>query len=81
MGLEKCFEAIDPAADAARWREIGSRLADHLAAKAGLSKGAIAEASFITPSCGTGSMEVADAERVFDILGETSRALKARYRF
>jgi ketosteroid isomerase-like protein len=57
------------------------RLATGLSAKAGIPKARLAEDSFITPSCGTGSMEAADAERVFDVLAETSRALKARYGF
>jgi hypothetical protein len=35
----------------------------------------------ITPSCGTGSMDVADAEKVFALLGQTSKALKVKYGF
>ena len=57
------------------------KLSDHLAGKAGIEKSTIAEQAFITPSCGTGSMEPQDAERVFDILRGTSRALKERYGF
>ena len=41
----------------------------------------MARQAFVTPSCGTGSMDRADAERVFDVLRETSEALKARYGF
>jgi len=57
------------------------KLTDHLSQRAGIDKQVIVEQAFITPSCGTGSMEVADAERVFKILGETSKALKAKYGF
>ncbi len=57
------------------------RLTDHLAEKAGIDKQTIVEQAFITPSCGTGSMEVADAERVFKLLGETSSMLRQRYGF
>jgi len=55
------------------------KLVDNLVTKTGLNKQQILEQSVITPSCGTGSMDVADAERVFDILGQTSKALKAKY--
>lgn len=55
--------------------------ADHLASKAGIDKQLIAEQAIITPSCGTGSLAVADAEKVFDLLGKTAAALKAKYRF
>jgi len=34
--------------------------------------------SIITPSCGTGSMRVKAAERVFELLGKTATALKER---
>ena len=57
------------------------RMADNLSQKAGIDKGIIAEQALITPSCGTGSLEVQDAERVFKLLGETSAALKQKYGF
>jgi len=57
------------------------KVTDHLSKTAGIDKKTIACQALITPSCGTGSMEVADAERVFRLLGETSRALKKRYGF
>jgi hypothetical protein len=57
------------------------KVSDHLASKLGIDKKTILEQAFITPSCGTGSMDVADAERVFKLLGETSKALKAKYGF
>jgi hypothetical protein len=33
----------------------------------------------LTGSCGTGSMEVADAEKVFATTGELSQVLRAKY--
>jgi hypothetical protein len=54
---------------------------DHLAKRAGIEKQRVIEQSLVTPSCGTGSMEVADSEKVFRLLGDLSGALKARYGF
>lgn len=51
---------------------------DNLAQAAGISRDLILRQAFITPSCGTGSLPVADAELVFKLLGETSQALRAR---
>ena len=53
----------------------------HLADKAHIDRTLIVEQALITPSCGTGSLEVGDAERIFQLLGETSRALRAKYGF
>lgn len=53
-------------------------VANNLAQKAGIPTQALLEQAIITPSCGTGSMEVADAERVFKLLAETSQALRSR---
>ena len=66
---------------AATLAEKYERLAENLSRKSGVDPETIARQSFITPSCGTGSMERADAERVFDVLRETSAALKARHGF
>lgn len=44
----------------------------------GLDKGQIYNQSIITPSCGTGSMRIDLAEKVFDMLGKTAGALRAR---
>jgi hypothetical protein len=55
-------------------------MADNLAAK-GIDKQLILELAMITPSCGTGSLEVADAEKVLTMLGELSKALKAKHGF
>jgi hypothetical protein len=54
-------------------------LTDNLSKKAGIDKKIIVEQSFVTPSCGTGSMDIKDAERVFDTLRETSQTLKKKY--
>lgn len=57
------------------------KMMDNLSAKADIPKQTILEQAIITPSCGTGSMDVEDAERVFQLLGETSKAMKAKYGF
>jgi hypothetical protein len=54
------------------------RLVANLAKVTGLEAGRIARQAMITPSCGTGSLPVADAERVFSLLGQTSQALRKR---
>ncbi len=54
---------------------------DHLAERAGIERQVLVEQAFITPSCGTGSMDVADAESVFDLLGKTSQVLREKYGF
>jgi hypothetical protein len=51
---------------------------DGLAKATGLDRELIINQAAITPSCGTGSLPVADAELVFSLLGQTSQALKAR---
>ena len=56
------------------------RVAHGLAAK-GIDQQLILEQAMITPSCGTGSMEVVDAEKVFRLLGEVSGALRAKHGF
>jgi hypothetical protein len=53
---------------------------DHLAGQ-GIDKQLIAEQAFITPSCGTGSMEPADAEKVFETTRLLSAAMRDRYKF
>ena len=49
---------------------------ENLAKAIGLSKEQIMKQAFITPSCGTGSLPVADAEKVFSLLRQTSEALR-----
>jgi hypothetical protein len=56
------------------------KVADHLAGK-GIAKGIICEQAIITPSCGTGSLEVADAEKVFGALRSVSEALRSKHGF
>jgi hypothetical protein len=57
------------------------KVVDNLVARSGLDRQLVREQTIITPSCGTGSMDVADAERVFDLDGKLSQALKAKYGF
>lgn len=54
---------------------------ENLAQKAGVSKQQIVEQAFITPSCGTGSLAVADAEKVFTTLREVSQVMRSKYKF
>ncbi len=56
------------------------KMADNLVAK-GIDGKQIAEQAILTPSCGTGSMEVGDAEKVFQMLPLVSKALRAKYGF
>ena len=56
------------------------KVVDHLAAQ-GIDKQQILEQALITPSCGTGSMEEADAEKVFEMTKKVSDALKEKYNF
>jgi hypothetical protein len=56
------------------------KVMDGLAAT-GISKQLIIEQAILTPSCGTGSLEVEDAERVFKLLSELSKRMKEKYNF
>jgi hypothetical protein len=51
---------------------------NHLAAAAGLDRELILRQALVTPSCGTGSLPVADAERVFSTLRELSVLLREK---
>jgi hypothetical protein len=51
---------------------------DNLAKATGLDRNLILQQAMITPSCGTGSLPVADAELVFDLLGKTYKTVQAR---
>jgi hypothetical protein len=53
-------------------------LMDKLAAK-GIDKNLITDRAILTPACGTGSLEAADAEKVFETLSSLSRAMKKKY--
>ena len=51
---------------------------DNLASK-GIDKNLIRTQSIITPSCGTGSLEVADADKVFKMVKELTKRMKEKY--
>ena len=51
---------------------------DHLASK-GIDKQLILDQTIITPSCGTGSMDPADAEQVFALTSALSKAMRETY--
>ena len=55
------------------------KVMDNLTEKTGVDKKVILEQAVITPSCGTGSMEEADAEKVFDLTGKLSNKMKEKY--
>jgi hypothetical protein len=48
----------------------------NLAKASGLDRDLIVRQALVTPSCGTGSLPVPDAERVFSLLRQTSEALR-----
>jgi methionine synthase II (cobalamin-independent) len=52
---------------------------DKLAGVTGLDKSVIAEQAVLTPSCGTGSLSVAEADKVFDTLGKITKRMKSKY--
>jgi hypothetical protein len=51
---------------------------DRLAAL-GIDKKLIIKQAVVSPSCGTGSMDTEDAEKVFDLLNKLSKHMKAKY--
>ena len=51
---------------------------DNLASK-GIDKKLIISQAIITPSCGTGSLSVEDAEKVFKLVKELSKKMKEKY--
>jgi len=56
------------------------KMADNLARK-GIDKHLILEQALITPSCGTGSLRVSDAEKVIQTLRAVSEALRSKHGF
>ncbi len=54
------------------------KLIDFLASK-DISKQLITEQAIITPSCGTGSMNIEDAEKVFDMVKQLTARMKGKY--
>lgn len=77
---------IVPTSKAIREQSIDSlvhhfeKMMDKLASK-GIDKQLIAEQAIITPSCGTGSMEPADAEKVFEMVSLLSKTMRSKYGF
>jgi hypothetical protein len=57
------------------------RLVLHMGERTGVEVQVVREGAFITPSCGTGSMDLADAERVFELLGQVSEGLREKHGF
>jgi hypothetical protein len=55
-------------------------LIDHLASR-GIDRRLIVEQAVVTPSCGTGSMEPGDAEKVFEMTQALSKAMRKKYSF
>ncbi len=56
------------------------KMLDNLASK-GIDKRLIAEQAIVTPSCGTGSMDPADAEKVFEMVSSLSKTMRQKYGF
>ena len=56
------------------------KMMDNLAAK-GIDKKLIVQQAIITPSCGTGSMDPADAIKVFETAAALSKLMKSKYGF
>jgi len=52
------------------------RMVDNLVQKSGVDRELVYRQTMLTGSCGTGSMAVADAERVFQLTGELGTALR-----
>ncbi len=77
---------VVPTSKAIQEQTVGSmvvhleKMMDNLAAQ-GVDKQQITEQAIITPSCGTGSMEPADADKVFEMTDLLSRAMKEKYGF
>jgi hypothetical protein len=77
---------IIPTSTAIREQEVNSledrfeKLMEHLAAQ-GIDRELIREQALITPSCGTGSMNPEDAERVFRMTELLTRRMKEKYNY
>ncbi|GBU27009.1 hypothetical protein R84B8_00529 [Treponema sp. R8-4-B8] len=54
------------------------KVMDNLASK-GIDKKLIIDQAMITPSCGTGSLAAADAEKVFSLLCDLTKRMKEKY--
>jgi len=75
---------IVPTSKVIRDQTVGSleakleEVMDNLARR-GIDKQLIIEQAIITPSCGTGSMDVNDAEKVFELTNLLSKRMKEKY--
>ena len=56
------------------------KMMDNLASK-GIDKQLIVEQAIITPSCGAGTMEPADAKKVFEMTQALCKAMREKYKF
>ncbi|MCL2269810.1 MAG: hypothetical protein FWC24_00560 [Treponema sp.] len=50
-------------------------------ASRGIDKNLIVQQAMITPSCGTGSLAVQDAEKVFSLMAALTKRMKEKYKF
>ncbi len=53
---------------------------DRLASK-GIDRNLILQQAMITPSCGTGSLPVDAAEKVFSLMADLTKRMKEKYKF
>jgi hypothetical protein len=56
------------------------KVMDNLASR-GIDKNLIVQQAIITPSCGTGSLVASDAEKVFSLMADLTKRMKAKYGF
>ncbi|HNR88046.1 MAG TPA: hypothetical protein PKM65_06875 [Spirochaetota bacterium] len=77
-GIVPTSEAIR-SNDAASLADRFGPLAADLAKKAGIDLAKIYASAMVTPSCGTGSLPVADAVKVFEVLKALPGELRTRY--
>ncbi|MDR3165672.1 MAG: hypothetical protein LBU13_08845 [Synergistaceae bacterium] len=59
--------------------EVLERNIEKLAGVSGVDKKIIAEQAVLTPSCGTGSLSVEEADKVFDLLPKISAKMRTKY--
>jgi hypothetical protein len=61
--------------------EVLERNIEKLAGVSGVDKKVIAEQAVLTPSCGTGSLSIEEANKVFELLPKISARMKSKYGF
>lgn len=54
---------------------------DNLVKVTGIDKKVLAEQAFLSPACGTGSLEVEEADMIYDMLQKLSEKMRAKYGF